>query len=171
MLTDLIQIQRLGEKKRPENEKFRKHLKTHNFAVRRFKQLAAEVEASIDCTLCANCCKVANTPITPRDCERLAKHLGMPLDGLRKQYTTRDEEDGLILKRDPEQGCVFLAGNLCSVYEARPSNCELFPHTVKGDGSIQARMWQFIDRATYCPIVYHTLEAWKEETGFSPAAK
>jgi hypothetical protein len=171
MLTDLVQIRRLGEKKRPENEKFRKHLKTHNYAVRRFKQLAAEVEAGIDCTLCANCCKLANTPITPRDCQRLARHLGMKLDDFRKQYTTRDEADGLILQRDPEHGCVFLAGNLCSVYEARPANCELFPHTLKGEGSIPARMWQFIDRATYCPIVYNTLEAWKEESGFSPAAK
>jgi len=27
------------------------------------------------------------------------------------------------------------------------------------------------DRATYCPIVYNTLEEWKKETGFSPSAK
>jgi len=27
-------------------------------------------------------------------------------------------------------------------------------------------MWQFIDRACYCPIVYNGLEAFKEETGF-----
>ncbi len=171
MLTDLVQIERLGGKKRPENEKFRKHLKTYNYVVRRFKQIAAEVEAEIDCTHCANCCRVANTPVTPRDCQRLAKHLGLPLDRFRKEYTTHDPEDGLILRRDPQQGCVFLAGNLCSVYEARPSNCELFTHTVKGEGSIPSRMWQFIDRATYCPIVYNTLEAWKEETGFSPSAK
>ena len=171
MLTDLIQIQRLGEKKRPENERLRKHLKTHNFSVRRFKQIAAEVENGVDCTQCANCCRVANTPITPRDCERLAKYIGMPLHQFRRQYTTHDEEDGLILRRDPEKGCIFLEGNLCTVYEARPSNCELFPHTVKGEGSIPSRMWQFIDRATYCPIVYNTLEAWKEETGFSPTAK
>ncbi|MEJ5368760.1 MAG: hypothetical protein WHT08_10600 [Bryobacteraceae bacterium] len=24
-----------------------------------------------------------------------------------------------------------------------------------------------VDRACYCPIVYNTLEAWKQETGFS----
>jgi hypothetical protein len=27
-------------------------------------------------------------------------------------------------------------------------------------------MWQFIDRACYCPIVYNSLEAFKVETGF-----
>jgi hypothetical protein len=27
-------------------------------------------------------------------------------------------------------------------------------------------MWQFIDRATYCPIVYNSLEAYKLISGF-----
>ena len=29
MITDLVQIRLLGEKKRPENERFRRHIKTH----------------------------------------------------------------------------------------------------------------------------------------------
>jgi hypothetical protein len=28
-------------------------------------------------------------------------------------------------------------------------------------------MWQFIDRACYCPIVYNALEAFKEDAGFT----
>jgi hypothetical protein len=27
-------------------------------------------------------------------------------------------------------------------------------------------MWQMIDRATYCPIVYNTLEEYKQIVGF-----
>jgi hypothetical protein len=27
-------------------------------------------------------------------------------------------------------------------------------------------MWQFVDRACYCPIVYNSLEAFKEEMGY-----
>ena len=30
MLTDLVQIRLQGEKKRPENERFRRHLKSHS---------------------------------------------------------------------------------------------------------------------------------------------
>jgi len=30
-------------------------------------------------------------------------------------------------------------------------------------------MWQMPDRATYCPIVYNSLEAFKEEVGFRAA--
>lgn len=170
MITDLVQIQRLGEKKRPENDRFRKHLKTHSFVVHKLKHLAAEVENAIDCKECGNCCRVAKTPITERDAVKLAKFLGMNLGEFRRNYTIEDEEDGRILRREEGQGCIFLEGNLCSVYEARPVNCELFPHMVKGDGSIPARMWQFIDRATYCPICYNTLEEWKKETGFRPTA-
>ena len=37
MITDLIQISRLGEKKRGENEKFRRWIKSHNFVERQFR--------------------------------------------------------------------------------------------------------------------------------------
>jgi len=39
-------------------------------------------------------------------------------------------------------------------------------HLVRGAGSIESRMWQMIDRATYCPIVYNTLEEYKDIVGF-----
>jgi len=29
-----------------------------------------------------------------------------------------------------------------------------------------SRMWQFVDRATYCPIVYNWMEAVKDLTNF-----
>jgi uncharacterized protein len=37
---------------------------------------------------------------------------------------------------------------------------------LRGQGSIASRMWQFVDRACYCPIVYNCLEAFKEELRF-----
>ena len=165
MLTDLIQIRRLGESKRDENERFRKHLKRHNFVERRFRHLAQEIEERIDCTECANCCRVATARITPRDVEKMARFLGMKPARFVAEYTTETADEGLILRRT-EDGCVFLAGNECTVYAARPHNCENFPHLVRGEGSLTARMWDFKDRACYCPIVYHTLEAFKEEVKF-----
>ncbi len=165
VLTDLVQIKRLGEKQRDDNQKFRAWLRRHSFAERRLKTIAQEVEEQIDCTTCGNCCRVATTQVTERDAERLAKFLRVKLAAFLRDYTVETEDEGRILKRD-ENGCVFLTGNLCSVYEARPNTCELFPHLVKGNGSLVSRMWHMPDRAVYCPIVYNTLEAWKEETGF-----
>ena len=165
MLTDLVQIKRFGEKQREENKKFRAWLKHHTFVERRLKAIAQDVEAKIDCTTCANCCRVATTPVTERDVERLARFLRVKVAAFLRDYTEETEDEGRILKRN-ENGCVFLDGNLCSVYEVRPNTCELFPHLVKGNGSLLSRLWHMPDRAVYCPIVYNTLEAWKPETGF-----
>ena len=165
MLTDLVQIKRLGEKQRDENLRFRMWLKRHHFVERRFKAVAQEMEDAIDCQTCGNCCRVATTQVSERDIERLARFIGMRVAEFTRDYTVDTEEEGRILKRD-ENGCVFLEGNSCSVYEGRPETCQNFPHLIKGSGSLISRLWHMPDRAVYCPIVYNTLEAFKVETGF-----
>ncbi len=165
LVTDLVQIKRFGEKERKENQRFRAWLKNHNFVERRLKAIAQEVEEETDCKSCANCCRVATTQITERDAERLARFLGMRLPDFLAECTVETNEEGRILKQN-EAGCIFLEGNLCSVYEGRPATCELFPHLVKGNGSLSSRMWHMPDRAVYCPIVFNTLHEWKRETGF-----
>jgi hypothetical protein len=75
VLTDLVQIKLLGEKKRPENERFRKHMKSFDHSDRILRRIAEGIEDSIDCLECANCCRVATAKVTERDVERLAKYL------------------------------------------------------------------------------------------------
>ena len=166
MITDLVQIRRFGEKQRDENQRFRAWMKRHNFVERRFKTIAQDVEDAIDCTTCANCCRVATTQVNHRDAEGLARYLGVKINEFLRDYTVETPDEGRILKRD-QNGCIFLQGNLCSVYEARPHTCEQFPHLVKGNGSLLSRMWHMADRAVYCPIVFNTLEQFKSETGFN----
>jgi len=166
MLTDLVQIRRLGEKKLDENKRLRQHLKRHNFVERRLKIIAQTIEEEIDCLACANCCRVATTKVTERDVDELARFMRIRPGQFVRDYTVKSEEEGLVLKRT-ESGCVFLSGNECTVYEHRPRTCQDFPHLVHGAGSFVSRMWQMADRATYCPIVYNALEAFKDETGFN----
>ncbi len=167
MLTDLVQIRMLGEKKRDENERFRRHMKSRDHSDRILRRIAEGIEAQIDCTQCANCCRVATVTLAERDVERLARALRIKPAKFLAEYTEDSEEEGLILRRTDESGCVFLNGNECTVYESRPETCQRFPHLVRGAGSIASRMWQFIDRACYCPIVYNSLEAFKKELKFS----
>ena len=101
MLTDLVQIRRLGESKREENERFRKHLKRHNFVERRFRQIALEAEEAIDCQACANCCREATVRITERDIDRLSKFLRVKRARFVEDYCEESAEEGLILKRTP----------------------------------------------------------------------
>jgi uncharacterized protein len=166
VITDLVQIRTLGEKKRDENLRFRKWMKSHDHSDRILRRMGEGIEGQIDCTECANCCKVATVKVSERDVERLAKHLRISRERFLAEYTAESEDEGLILKWTKETGCVFLQGKECIVYEARPDICQKFPHVVRGDGSIASRMWQFVDRACYCPIVYNSLEAFKEHMRF-----
>jgi Fe-S-cluster containining protein len=165
MVTDLIEIRRLGERKRPENEAFRKHLKRHDFVERSLRRIAAGIQERIDCTQCANCCRVATVHLLERDIRLLAKSLAISPRQFVRLYCETSREEGLVLKRT-QAGCSFLSGNICSIYEDRPSMCRDFPHLVRGSGSLPSRMWEMIDRATYCPIVFNALEAFKVETRF-----
>jgi hypothetical protein len=169
MITDLVQIRLEGEKKRPENERFRKFIKSRDsrdHSDRILRRIAEGIEEQIDCTQCANCCRVATVSVTERDTERLARYLRIKPSRFVAQYTAESEEEGRILRREEAGGCIFLSGNECTVYDARPDTCQRFPHMVRGAGSIASRMWQFTDRACYCPIVYNSLEAFKQEMGF-----
>jgi Fe-S-cluster containining protein len=165
MLTDLVEIRRLGEKKRDENLRLRMFLKRRNFEERRLKRIAQEIEEEIDCTACANCCRVATVKLTERDVDKLCRSMSIRPSEFLENYTREDSEEGLVLKQN-SGGCVFLDGNLCSVYEARPHTCSTFPHLTHGAGSMLSRLWEMPDRACYCPIVYNTLEAWKPVVRF-----
>ena len=165
MLTDLVQIRRLGQQKRDENSRFRAYLRNHRHSDRRLRRFGEDIEAQIDCTTCANCCRVSEVEITDRDIEKLSKFLGMTREEFIRDATQQAQSGELILKRT-DAGCVFLEGNLCGVYEARPHNCANFPHLVRGTGSIASRMWRLVERAEYCPIVYNWMEKVKEDIGF-----
>src|SRR5579871_1117578 len=112
MLTDLVQIAHLGRKKHNENLRFRAYLKSHRHSDRRLRRFGEEIQAQIDCTQCANCCRVTETEIDERDVQKLAKFIGMTQDEFLRDYTMRAPDGELILKRD-KNGCVFLKGNLC----------------------------------------------------------
>lgn len=165
MLTDLIQIRRQGEKQRGENLRFRKWIKSHTFVERQFRKAAEEVHAAIDCRECAECCRVTEVQIVERDVEKLARALGISQKDFMRDYTAVDS-DGAAMLRRTEGGCVFLDGNDCTVYEARPGNCERFPHLLRGAGSLESRMWELADRATYCPIVFNWFDRVKALTKF-----
>src|ERR1039458_2922055 len=107
MLTDLVQIARIGRQKRDENFRFRAYLKNHRHSDRRLRRFGEEMQSQIDCTQCANCCRVTETEITERDIEKPSKVRGLKFHEFLRDDTLRAPEDNeLILKRDAN-GCVF----------------------------------------------------------------
>jgi len=165
MITDLVQIRRLGEAARPGNERLRQHMKRRSFHEKRFRRIAEEIEEAIDCRVCANCCRKSTVRLSDRDIQRLSKALRVKEARVIEDYTMPSEDEGLILRRDDQSGCIFLSGHDCTIYEDRPDICRDYPHLVHGPGSLLARMWHMPDRAAVCPIVYNTLEAYKADLG------
>src|SRR6202034_2068307 len=100
MLTDLVQIKRLGEQHREENARFRAYFRRHRHSDRRLRRLGEEIEAAIDCTACANCCRVTEVGITEKDVEKLAKFVGMSESEFVEQCTALDDAGARILQRN-----------------------------------------------------------------------
>src|SRR5215471_21736303 len=104
MVTDLVQIRLLGEKKRDENLRFRRFMKSRDHSDRILRRIAEGIEDQIDCLECANCCRVATAKVTERDVERLAKYLHIKPARVMADYVVKSEEEGLILQRDSKTG-------------------------------------------------------------------
>src|SRR5262245_55096739 len=127
VVIDLVQIRCLAEKEEDENLHFRRFLKAHHAPERLFRRIAREVEEQIDCTACANCCRETDVNVSGADIQALARYLDMAPADVIKEYTIVDPADRERILHRGNNGCVFLDGNLCLVYGARPRACREFP--------------------------------------------
>jgi Fe-S-cluster containining protein len=122
--------------------------------LKRLPALHEEAFSKIDCLQCANCCKNYSPRFKGPDIKRIAKYLGMKEGELIEKYLRLDEDGDYVANTAP---CPFLgADNYCSIYEARPSDCQRFPYT---DEDVLIRRPQLTQKnSTFCPIVYYVLE-------------
>ena len=89
------------------------------------------------CRLCGNYCRNLRGNLMPEqiDAYRLARFLRKRgEEDFYTRYTYPDMLEGffpifLINTVDPDDSCVFLKDGRCSVYEARPRVCRLYPFT------------------------------------------
>ena len=72
-------------------------MKSHSDRI--LRRIAQEIEDQIDCTACANCCRVATVRLSERDVERLARHLRIPPARFLAEYTVESATEGRILRR------------------------------------------------------------------------
>ncbi len=161
LITELATIKETANAQSAENVRFRQFIKyTLPWSERRLDEfvlaIVREVEAAIDCTQCANCCRALLISLTPEDAERLAEQLGMSVAGFDELYVKPDAENERLFAHSP---CAFLDGNRCAVYPARPRDCREYPHLAKGE--FRSRMWQMLGHAEDCPIVFNVLQRMK----------
>ena len=166
MVTDLVQIRRLAAANEDENVEFRRYLTAHHPAHDALHHIAEQVTAQIDCRTCANCCRETTVDLTADDLETIARFLEAEPEEVARVYTTTDAVTGVHTLKQTSNGCVFLVGDLCSIYAARPRACHEFPYLLATAKSLGSRTASIFGRACLCPIVYNTLEEFKKLTGF-----
>ncbi|MFT3679948.1 MAG: YkgJ family cysteine cluster protein [Ferruginibacter sp.] len=125
-----------------------------NAVLKALPGLHEEAFSKIDCLECGNCCKSYSPRFKTTDIKRIAKYLKMKEGDLINTYLKLDDEGDYVMQSAP---CAFLgADNYCSIYEARPSDCQRFPYT--DEDVILKRQKLTLKNASFCPAVYYVLE-------------
>jgi uncharacterized protein len=115
----------------------------------------AEVWQEVDCTSCANCCKVMTPTFTDKDLKRISAHFNETVDVFKKKWLKKERNGDWVNRIQP---CQFLdmKTNLCGIYEVRPADCSGFPHLSKRKWEEYAHVHkQNID---YCPATFKMVE-------------
>jgi len=162
LITDLDIIHQRVIAEEDENVRFRQFLRYRLLWSDRqlddfVHSIAHKVEAGVDCTQCGNCCRVLEVSLDTEDLFRLADHLQQSAEQIDAEYGGR----GTLCERSfAASPCAFLCDNRCSVYAARPQDCRDYPHL--GKPLFRDRMWQLLNHAEDCPIIFNTLRRLKQ---------
>jgi Fe-S-cluster containining protein len=161
---DLERIAKLAEERDDQNVQFRTFLKGIDMGSAALDatvhQLYDEVSSQIDCTKCANCCKLIRPVLDQADVSEFAAGLRQSASEVEGEYL-RLHEDSVSKYEFKGLPCPFLKDNQCSNYECRPKDCRSYPHLHK-DG-FSSRLWGVVDNYSICPIVFNVYERLKAE--------
>ena len=161
---DLPFIAQEAVEKEQENVIFRTYLKGLDMSSKELDavvhEIYEEVSAQIDCTQCANCCKLIHPVLSKKDIDSFAGGLQLAPPIFKEAHLIPDEEKPGKFRFNALP-CPFLTDNLCTNYAARPQTCRSFPHLHKKD--FRQRLWNVVFNYEICPIVYHVYEQLKQE--------
>lgn len=155
MPTELI-LQNWEKRSAEKQKQYKRLLETLNKqkTYQRLPALHEEAFNKIDCLSCANCCKNYSPRFKTTDIKRISKLLKMRESVFISSYLRLDEDGDYVVKTKP---CPFLgSGNICSIYEDRPSDCARFPYT--DEDVLLKRPQLTLKNSSFCPAVYYVLE-------------
>lgn len=106
-----------------------------------------EEQVTYHCTCCGNCCRHVKDAIMldGYDLYQLARHFHKPLIEVTNRYATSMplDETGypifLLNTVGSDDACVFLKNNRCTVQNAKPRTCRLYPFTA-GPGETKEKL-------------------------------
>jgi hypothetical protein len=90
---------------------------------------------AFECMECGRCCagpEEGYVWVTPDDVAKIARHLGLREDEVRRRYVRKVGRRLSLIETEPTRDCVFLAPaedgrEKCSIYPVRPWQCRTWP--------------------------------------------
>ena len=81
-----------------------------------------------ECQRCNECCKKPGfVYLKEGEEEKIAKFLGIEVFDFVNQYCDLEDRRRLVLKKHPDEACIFLTASGCSIHPAKPEQCLDFP--------------------------------------------
>lgn len=164
METNLHEIANFASRQYEENKAFKKFIwqipsSKIDVAVHQLNQV---VSSQIDCTLCANCCKVLEPPVDEVEIDSLAALKEISKEDFEKSFIGYEIDTNIsYLKCQP---CIFLKGNSCGIYQERPASCADYPHL--HHAGVKFRWRSVMENYSKCPIVFNVVEQLKQQLNY-----
>ena len=81
-----------------------------------------------ECAGCGECCRLpgGGVEVAISEAREIAAYLNISYNSFVNEYCISDE-DGLKIKDNDLQHCIFLEHGRCKIYEVRPLQCRTFP--------------------------------------------
>jgi uncharacterized protein len=164
LTTDLTLIAAEAKQKHDENRRFKMILREipSNTLDALVKNLSADISPKIDCTACANCCKVPRPAVLPDELPKLAAAKNCTVETFKTDFVISiPNQEAVYLKSKP---CMFLESNRCTIYDERPLSCQDFPHLERP--YFKYRFTSVLENYAMCPIVFNVVEQLKHALDF-----
>jgi len=91
--------------------------------------LQTKIEKEFSCQRCNECCrKPGYVYLKDGEAQRIATYLEMPLYDFTDQHCEVIDRRRLVLKKLPNEVCIFLENNGCHIHAVKPEQCIAFPY-------------------------------------------
>lgn len=120
------------------------------------KDLSRKNPTDFECLRCHACClQPGFVYLKKGEEETMAAHLGLDPFDFVNRYCELEDRQKLVLKKHPDERCIFLQKGGCQVHEAKPKQCRDFPKNWKTEKSLD-----------YCEGMKKRRSAKKEPSSF-----
>jgi Fe-S-cluster containining protein len=84
---------------------------------------------NFECTGCGACCSGPDgyVWVNQKEIKAMADHLNLTLAQFQQQYLRKVGQRWALKDQNEEGDCIFLTDHKCTVYQARPIQCQTFP--------------------------------------------